>query len=53
MTELFHKYRVFMETHIMAYEPIKILLLCTHGEGHKNDMQRCWICPGGQPVTNC
>jgi len=53
MKNLFHiLYLVYLETVLQTYKSGKIILICNPRKGYKNDMQRCWICPGGQPVTN-
>jgi hypothetical protein len=53
MNELFHKYRVFMETHKKAIEEGKMLLTAKPTQGHKDDALRCHIRRWWQTVINC
>jgi len=53
MNELFHKYRVFMETHKKAIEEGKMLLTAKPTKGHKDDALRCHIRRWWQTVINC
>ena len=52
MTELFHNYRVFMETQKKAIEERKMLLTVKPAEGYKDDALRCQIRHWWQTVIN-